>query len=115
MKKTIFAVMLVIGLVGVALQVAYANNSMVHIDFDDDIMIDILDFFALIKINILNYEYKCNDYLTIVRVDRFIANYFRMLMYLGYYGVAPFILKFSGALRKAVIASLQIKQLIKKL
>lgn len=32
MKKTIFAVMLVIGLIGVALQVAYANNSMVHVD-----------------------------------------------------------------------------------
>lgn len=114
MKKAIFAVMIVIGLVGVALQVAYANNSMVHIDFDDYIMIDILDFFALIKVNILKYEYKCNDYLTIVRVDRFIANYFRMLMYLGYYGISPFILKLSGALRKAVIASPQIKQQVKK-
>lgn len=115
MKKAIFAAMLAVGLVGLALQVAHVNNSMAHLDFDYDIVIDILNFFAFGKGSILKYEYRCNDYLTIIRVDRFIANYFRMLMYLGYYRVVPFILRLRESLRKAAIAPMQIKQMIKKL
>lgn len=112
MKKAIFTVIVAIGLVGLAHSLVYANSSMVHLNFNGD---TIPDYLALIRNNMLNYEYKGNNYLTIVRLDRFIANYFRMLIYMGYYWVAPFILKLSESFRKNLIASLQISQLVKKL